>query len=122
MAAVVKRYQEHVSLLRKQASFRSGDEKAILLGWSGLLEHHIGRLLAGKLNESDLALAVDALDDAWIKSWRHLDDIRSSKAPPHVSAEEREAARLRYAAIVADAPWNLPNAVKPKGQWGGKRS
>ena len=122
MAQVTRRFRLLMGDLRRQAYFRSWDEKAILLGWSGLLEHHIGRLLTGKLTESDLALAADALDDAWIKSWRHLDDIRSSKAPPHVSAEEREAARLRYAAIVADAPWNLPNAVKPKGSWGGKRS
>ena len=121
MAQVTRRYKTHMSTLRRQASFRGGDEHTILIGWAGLLEHHVNRLEAGGLDEGNIALALDALDDALVKSWRHLDDIASSKSPNNCSPAEMEAARARYRAIVEEAPWARPAAVKPKGQWGGKR-
>ena len=163
MAAITTgRYREHLRAMRRQITIRSGDERAILLGWSTLMEHHLGRLAdcapvyatqvvpdttmseearaafkaangrePGELiqvlakpgmSEGDVELALDALDTALVRSGRHLDDIMNSKAPPHFSAADLEKAKVRYAAIVADAPWALPTLVKPKGQWGGKRS
>ena len=121
MAQVTSDARQHLARLRRQSYFRGGDEKTILLGWAVVIEHHIGRLEKGGMSETDIALALDKLDEIEMASRRHLRDIMSSKAPPHCSDTERVAAVARYAAIVADAPWALPNMVKPKGQWGGKR-
>lgn len=121
MAQATRRYKLHKAALDRQAYFRSGDERTILKGWSGLIEHHVGRLEGGGMSEADVDLALDALDNAWVRSARHMDDIMNSKAPPHYSAADLEKFKLKLAAIVEEAPWARPAAVKPKGQWGGKR-
>lgn len=121
MAQVTRRFRLLMGDLRRQAYFRSGDEKTILLGWSDGLERQINRLETGGMSPADTALAIEALRHMRNEAEGDLDDIMSSKAPPHVSEAECDAARVRYAARVADAPWNLPSLVKPKGQWGGKR-
>ena len=121
MAQITRRFRLLMGDLRRQAYFRSGDEKTILLGWSDALERHINRLEKGGMPENDQLLAIEALRHIRNEAEGDLDDIMSSKAPPHVSEAERDAACARYAARVADAPWAMPNLVKPKGQWGGKR-
>jgi hypothetical protein len=121
MSNITREYRERLAKLRRAAFFRGGDEKTILMGWAGLFEHHCNRLGSGTLPAGDMALTVEALDKAMGDSGKHLRDIETLKIPPHYTAEQMEATKARYAAIVADAPWALPGAVKPKGQWGGKR-
>lgn len=120
MAQVTSRFRALMGELRRQASFRTGDEHTILWGWLGFMEHHVNRLEKG-LSETDAALAIEALRSGRNQAEGHLDDIRSSKAPPHVTAAEVDAARVRYAAIVEDQPWALPSLLHPKGQYGGVR-
>jgi len=134
MANITKRYTTHISTLRRHASVRSGDEKAILLGWADMMETKVNQLLKGgppdpnipgagpsPLPPGDVALFKDVLNHALIQSWDHDDDICSLKATPWMTPEEIAACGPRYAKIVAEAPWALPLMVKPKGQWGGKR-
>lgn len=121
MAQATRRFRLLMGDLRRQAYFRSGDEKTILLGWSDGLERQINRLEKGGLAENDQLLAIEAMRIMRNEAESDMDDISSSKAPPHVTEAERDAARARYAARVADAPWALPNMVRPKGQHGGKR-
>ena len=61
MAQVTRRFRLLMGDLRRQAYFRSGDEKTILLGWSDALERQINRLEKGGMPENDQLLAIEAL-------------------------------------------------------------